>query len=147
MPNVAQVLKEEIGRLARKEIRATCDPLRQQVQTLKRTVRTQQETIARLEKSLSKMVEMTGTDAGTSLYSPEAEKEEGSRARVTPTSIRRHRHRLKMSQAELGRLLNVSTNTIVRWEQGSSKPRAQHRTALLRLRHMGIRDVKQILAE
>ena len=24
MPNVAQVLKEEIGRLARKEIRATC---------------------------------------------------------------------------------------------------------------------------
>ncbi len=147
MPNVAQVLKEEIGRLARKEIRAICDPLRQQVQTLRRTVRTQQETIDRLEKSLSKMVEMTATDAGTSLYAPEAEKEEGSQARVTPASIRRHRHRLKMSQAELGRLLSVSTNTIVRWEQGSSKPRAQHRTALLRLRHMGIRDVKQVLAE
>lgn len=147
MPNVAQVLKEEISRLARKEIRASCDPLRKQVQSLRRTVRTQQETIDKLEKSLSKMVEMTGSDAGTSLYAPAEERERGSRARVTPASIRRHRLRLGLSQAQLGGLLNVSTNTIVRWEQGSSKPRVQHRTALLRLRDLGVRDVKQILEE
>lgn len=147
MPNVAQVLKEEISRLARKEIRASCDPLRKQVQSLRRTVRTQQETIDKLERSLSKMVEMTATDAGTSLYAPTEEKEQRSRARVTPASIRRHRLRLGLSQAQLGGLLNVSTNTIVRWEQGSSKPRVQHRTALLRLRDLGVRDVKQILEE
>ena len=147
MPNVAQVLKEEISRLARKEIRASCDPLRKQVQSLRRAVRSQQTTIDRLEKSLSKMVQMTATDAGTSLYAPTEEKEQGSRARVSPASIRRHRHRLKLSQAELGRLLNVSTNTIVRWEQGSSRPRAQHRTALVRLRDLVVRDVKQILSE
>ena len=147
MPNVAQVLKEEISRLARKEIRASCDPLRKQVQTLRRTVRTQQETIDKLEKSLSKMVGMTATEAGTSLYAPAEEKEQRSRARVTPASIRRHRLRLGLSQAQLGGLLNVSTNTIVRWEQGSSKPRVQHRTALLRLRDLGVRDVKQILEE
>ena len=147
MPNVAQVLKEEISRLARKEIRASCDPLRKQVQSLRRTVRTQQETIDKLERSLSKMVEMTATEAGTSLYAPTEEKEQRSRARVTPSSIRRHRLRLGLSQAQLGGLLNVSTNTIVRWEQGSSKPRVQHRTALLRLRDLGVRDVKQILEE
>ncbi len=147
MPNVAQVLKEEISRLARKEIRASCDPLRKQVQSLRRTVRTQQETIDKLERALSKMVELTATDTGTSLYAPAQEKEQSSRARVTPASIRRHRLRLGLSQAQLGGLLNVSTNTIVRWEQGSSKPRVQHRTALLRLRSLGVRDVKQILEE
>ncbi len=144
MPNVAQVLKEEISRLARKEIRASCDPLRKQVQSLRRTVRTQQETIDKLERALSKM---TATDTGTSLYAPAQEKEQSSRARVTPASIRRHRLRLGLSQAQLGGLLNVSTNTIVRWEQGSSKPRVQHRTALLRLRGLGVRDVKQVLEE
>ena len=147
MPNVAQVLKEEISRLARKEIRAACDPLRKQVQSLKRTVRSQQDTIATLEKSLSKMVDMTAPDSGTSLYAPTEKQEQGSRVRVSPASIRRHRHRLKLSQADLGRLLNVSTNTIVRWEQGSSRPRAQHRVALVRLRDLGIRRVNQILSE
>ena len=147
MPNVAQVLKEEISRLARKEIRATCDPLRKQVQTLKRTVRSQQDAIDKLEKSLSKMVEMTATDSGTALYAPTEKQEQGARARVSPASIRRHRHRLKLSQADLGRLLNVSTNTIVRWEQGSSRPRAQHRVALVRLRDLGVRRVNQILSE
>ena len=41
----------------------------------------------------------------------------------------------------------MSTNTIVRWEQGSSKPREQHRTALVRLRDMGVREVRRILEE
>jgi DNA-binding transcriptional regulator YiaG len=147
MPNVAQVLREEISRLARKEIRTTCDPLRKQVQTLRRTVRSQQTKIDRLERSLSKMVQQTASGTGTGLYAPAEEAEQTTRARVTPASIRRHRHRLGLSQADLGGLLSVSTNTIVRWEQGTSTPRAQHRTALLRLRDLGRRDIKKILEE
>lgn len=147
MPNVAQVLKDEISRVARKEIRASCDPVRKQVQTLRRTVREQQAKIAKLEKSLAKMVAQTAPETGSALYAPEDGQQEKSRARATPASIRRHRHRLGLSQAELGALLSVSTNTIVRWEQGTSTPRAQHRTALLRLRDMGVRDVRRILAE
>ena len=42
-------------------------------------------------------------------------------------------------------LLSVSTNTIVRWEKGTSRPRSYHRTALTRLRDLGVRDVKRIL--
>jgi DNA-binding transcriptional regulator YiaG len=147
MPNVAQVLKEEISRLSRKEIRSNVDPLRRQVQSLRKSVREQQVVIDRLERALSKMVEQTATQAGTALYAPPAEEEEETRARVTPASIRRHRLRLNLSQAELADLLSVSTNTIVRWEKGSSAPRAHHRTALLRIRDMGRRDVARILDE
>lgn len=144
MPNVAQVLKEEISRVSRKEIRNVCDPMRKQVLTLRRTVRNQQAALERLERALSKMVAQTATDTGTALYATTGE-EESTRARVTSASIKRHRLRLNLSQAELSELLSVSTNTIVRWEKGMSSPRAHHRTALLRVRDMGRRDVVRIL--
>jgi len=143
MPNVAQVLREEITRLARKEVRTECDPLRKQVRTLRQTVKGQQETIAKLEKALGKMATLS-TDTSASLYAPE---EEETRARVTSASIKRHRNRLKLSQAELGTLLDVSTNTIVRWEAGTSKPRVQHRAALIKMRDLGRRDVTKMLED
>ncbi len=143
MPNVAQVLREEITRLARKEVRAACDPLRKHVRTLRQIVKSQQATITRLDKALAKMATLS-TSSSASLYAPE---EEETRARVTPASIKRHRSRLKLSQAELGALLDVSTNTIVRWEAGTSKPRVQHRAALLKLRDLGRRDVTKMLEE
>jgi len=142
---MAQVFKDEITRLARKEIRTVCDPLRKQVQTLRRIGRDQQTTINRLERALAKIVAQTSSDTGTALYAPQGGKEEATRARVTPASIKRHRFRLSLSQAELGELLSVSVNSIVRWEKGLSAPRAHHRTALLRVREMGRRDVTRIL--
>jgi len=144
MPNIAQVLKEEISRLARKEVRAACDPLRKQVRSLRDKVKQQQSVVARLEKDLSKAAAQS-SDTRASLYAPK-EKETKTRARATPASIRRHRHRLGLSQADLGKLLGVSTNTVVRWEAGSSRPRAQHRGALLKLREVGVRDLKQMMS-
>ena len=143
MPNVAQVLREEITRLARKEVRAACDPLRKHVRTLRQTVKSQQATITKLDKALAKMANLS-TSSSASLYAPE---EEETRARVTPASIKRHRSRLKLSQAQLGALLDVSTNTIVRWEAGTSNPRVQHRAALIKLRDLGRRDVTKMLEE
>ncbi len=142
MPNVGQVIKDEITRLARKEIRAAVDPLRKHVRSLRQTVRSQQEAIDGLEKALRKMAGQGGSGDRSSLYAPDAEE---TKARVTPASIRRHRLRLGLSQAQLGQLLGVSTNTVVRWEAGSSAPRAHHRTALIRLRDLGVRDVAKML--
>jgi len=144
MPNVAQVLKEEITRLARKEAKAQADPLRRQVRGLRQAVKAHEETIERLEKALNKMVGQSGAAARTSLYAPE---QEDASARITPASVRRHRLRLNLSQAELADLLGVSTNTVVRWEAGSSAPRAQHRTALVRLRDLGVREVAKMLED
>ena len=145
MPNMAQVFKDEITRLSRKEIRTVCDPLRKQMQALRRSIRQQQSSISKLERALAKIVAQTSTDTGSALYAPPRARDESTRARVTPASIKRHRLRLSLSQAELAELLSVSTNSIVRWEKGLSAPRAQHRTALLRVRDMGRRDVVRIL--
>ena len=67
--------------------------------------------------------------------------------RLSSTSIKKHRKRLKLSQGELGQLLSVSTNTIVRWEAGTSKPRDTYRSGIARLRNMGIREARKLLGE
>ena len=46
MPNVEQVLKAEIRRIARSEIKTQSEPLRKQIRALKEMVRKQRETIA-----------------------------------------------------------------------------------------------------
>ena len=140
MPNVGQVLRDEITRLARKEVRVHVEALRQQVRGLRETVKRQQAIMQKVEKALGKMVDQPSSRAR--LYAPA---DEATRARVTPASVRRHRLRLNLSQAELGQLLGVSTNSIVRWEAGRSHPRAQHRTALVRLRDVKARDVGKML--
>ena len=144
MPNILQSFREEVSRIARKEVRAACDPLKKHVRVLRRTVREQQEVIAKLERTLSKVVNLSGGTPAT-LYTPKEEKK--TKARVTAGSIKRHRHRLGLSQTELGQLLDVSLNSVVRWEGGKSRPRAQHQAALVRLRSMGVREVRKMLAE
>ena len=140
MPNIALVLKAEIRRVARREIRLEYDALKKQVHGLKKTVRTQAQAIAKLEKSLATMPAQSDP-AELEDPAPKA-----TTARVSPMSIKRQRKRLKLSQSELGQLLKVSTNTIVRWEAGTSKPRPIYRDQLVNLRGMGIRNIRKMLA-
>ena len=143
MPNVAEVLKQEITRLARKEARAGYAQLKKQVSNLTATVSKNKKTITQLEKNLSRLSAQLAKGG----KSVEALSEETQpKARITSSSIKRQRARLKLSQAQFGKLLNVSTNTIVRWEAGKSAPRARHKAEIAKLRDLGIREVKKTLA-
>ena len=139
MPNIAQVLKAEIRRIARSEVRAECTTLKNQVRTLRETLNAQKQTIARMENALSQQ----STRAAAAAL--ESSAEEQPKVRLTSASIKRQRTRLKLSQQEMGQLLDVSTNTVVRWEAGTSKPRARHRADLANLRNLGIRTVRKML--
>ena len=140
MPNIALILKAEIRRIARREIRLEYDALKKQVNGLKKSVRVQAQAIAKLEKTLAKNPDQS---ALADLDGPAAK---AITSRITPMSIKRQRTRLKLSQSELGQLLKVSTNTIVRWEAGTSKPRPIYRDQLVNLRGMGIRNIRKMLA-
>ena len=141
MPDVAQVLKAEIRRIARSEIRTTVAALNTQIQTLKKTVRQQREQLAVLEKGF-KQTARTVTRAAV----VDADRVEAPARRMSAASIRRHRLRLQLSQRELGQLIGVSTNTIVRWEQGVSAPQDRHKRSLGQLRREGVRSIRAQLA-
>ena len=128
-------MREEISRLTRKEARTACDPLYNQIQVLKKTIRDQRDVIIKLQKNLARL------EIRTPSSSQVLNSEEGGtdKVRISPASIKRHRKRLKISQGEMGQLLKVSTNTVVRWEAGTSKPRAQYYTGLAKLHSLGIK--------
>ncbi len=144
MPNIANLLKEEISRLARKEIRSACTPLQQQLRELRKTVRQQRETIDSLQQRVNQLQALSSSPTEKILEASAID--DDKQIRLSGSSIKKHRQRLGLSQGELGQLLNVSTNTIVRWEQGTSKPRAAYRTGLAQIRTMGVREVKKLLA-
>ena len=144
MPNIAQLLKDEISRLARKEVRAASAPLQQQIRELKKTNRQQREAIDALQRRVGQLQALASSPTDKILKAPAIAADR--QIRLSGTSIKKHRKRLGLSQGELGQLLNVSTNTIVRWEQNKSKPREAYRAGIAQLRTMGVREVKKLLA-
>jgi len=144
MPNIAQLLKDEISRLARKEVRAASAPLQQQIRELKKTNRQQREAIDMLLRRVDQLQALAGSPTDKIQKAPAVENDQ--QIRLSGTSIKKHRKRLGLSQGDLGQLLNVSTNTIVRWEQDKSKPREAYRSGIAQLRTMGVREVKKLLA-
>ena len=142
MPNLAVILKDEISRLARKEVRSACGPLQDQVRDLKKAVRDQRDTIIRLERQIGQLKAVAAKPSEKILEAPDVA---AKQVRISASSIKKNRKRLKLSQGQLGQLLNVSTNTIVRWEAGKSKPRDTYRSGLAQLRTMGVREVKKML--
>ena len=141
MPDVAIVLKEEISRIARKEIRARVDPLKKQVIDLRRRLRAAEATLLQLQKTTNKTANTASRQSGAIV--PDVE--ETRQIRISPNSVKKLRTRLRLTQAQMAQLVDVSTNTVVRWEQGTSSPRDGSRAVIASMRSMGVKQVKKQL--
>lgn len=139
MPNVASVLKEEIARVARKEVRSETEALkktsvqsRSEIAALKRRVVALEKLVASLGKmkpSASKIPEQTPS------------------MRYSAKALSAQRQRLGWAGPEMALLLGVSTQTIYNWEAEKSRPRQQQMAAIAAVRGMGKRDATAKLAE
>ena len=149
MPNIASVLKAEITRLARKE-------LREETESLKRAVATQRKEIATLKarlQALEKTVQRLGKPPKASRAEPrvpsaiavEGEAAEGLRFRAA--GMASNRKRLGLSAADFALLVGTTGQSIYAWEAGKAKPKAKALKAIASLRHIGKREVDARLAE
>ncbi len=135
MPNLAAVMKDEISRLARKEIKAETPTAkrsaaqhRQEITELKRQVRDLAREVAYLRRQQQKRV---GTaSAPDPAVAP----------RFSPGWVEAHRYRLQLSATDYGELVGVSPLTIYNWEKGKTKPRQQQLAAWAEVRTLGKRD-------
>jgi DNA-binding transcriptional regulator YiaG len=143
MPKIEQVLKSEIIRLAKKQIRAVCGPLARDVRDLKRRVSQLGKTVAVLDK-LRAELEAKRAAEGTKLEAPE---EKVKAARLSPLLIKKLRARLGISQGQLACLVGVSRQAMAFWELGKSRPQGQNRAALVALRGLGRREARRMLGE
>ena len=140
MPNIAAVLKEEIRRLAKKEIKV-------QVGTTKQAVAKYRSDIAELKRSLNQQereIKLLKKQQQQSQPQPENDLDS---VRFSARSVKAQRQRLGLSAADYGKLVGVSGLTIYNWEHGTSHPRKAQLVALVAVRGIGKREALMKLAE
>jgi len=141
MPNLAATLKEEIRRLAKKEIKAQTDSTKQAVAQYRRD-------IAKLKRSLQaqqKEINALKSQQRKRTARPQADEEAVESARFSSKSVRSQRRRLGLSAADYAKLVGVSPLTIYNWEKGKNRPKAAQLAALVAVRGIGKREALQRL--
>jgi DNA-binding transcriptional regulator YiaG len=144
MPNIASLLKSEIARVARKEVRGETVQLKKAVSTyrseiaqLKRRAQALEQQLRRLSKRAGRAEPMVnGQD-----HSPEQP------FRFSAKGLASHRKRLGLSAHDCGLLLGASGQSVYKWEEGEVRPRAKHMSAIAALRAMGKKEANARLAE
>lgn len=138
MPNLSSVLKSEITRLARKEIRSAVDPLRKANAGYRREIAELKRQVASLQRDLK---------AASRAPKGTAPAEEAPKAgtRFVPKGLKSLRARLGLSAADFGLLVGASGQSVYNWEAGKTVPRASQRAALAAVRGMGKREAAKRL--
>jgi len=131
MPNLSTVLKEEITRLARKQITAEIGPLK------KRLVQQRKVIAALKDEQVAMKRELAALSRRAPAAAAVAETEGKRRFRVD--GFRTFRARLGLSARDLARLLEVSEQTIYNWEGAATRPQPSMVEAITALRGLGKR--------
>ncbi|QKO21073.1 DNA-binding transcriptional regulator [Rhodoferax sp. BAB1] len=141
MANFANLLKSEISRIARKEIRAETQLLkkasaqyRSEIAALKRRLADQERLLSRLRKN----------NRSTAPPAPAAD---SPKLRFRSEGFASLRKKLGVSAAEMGQLVGVSAQTIYHWEKGVSKPRSSQLAEIAAVRKLGKREVSARLSQ
>lgn len=143
MPNIAAVLKEEIARVARKELRKSVDPLRKQVAVLRRDNAALKRDNAALRRELSSIARRRPA-AQASVAKDESA---GGRHRFSADGLKKMRAKLGLSAASFGKLIGASALSVYHWENGKVRPRADAIARIAALRGKGKREVQKMLGE
>lgn len=138
MPNLASLLKSEISRLARKEIRTEIESLkkassafRSEIAALKKQVRDLQAEQRRLARA-SKPVAASAPPAEPSF-------------RFRPDGMKSHREKLGLSAKDYGLLIGASGLSVYKWEGGKAKPRDKALSRIAEAGQLGKREAAQRL--
>ena len=134
MPNMGALLKDEIVRLCRKELKQHVDPLRKASATHRREIAALKRQIALLERQNNVLSKRVATwDVGARERGPEASERP---LRFVAKGLKSLRARLGLSAENCGRLLGVSGQSVYNWESGKTVPRREQLVTLASLRGM-----------
>ena len=141
MPNITSVLKDEIARVARKEIRRETASLKKSSAAYRSEIAALKRRVVELERQLRRA--RKGAEAVAPVAANDESNAQGTR--FSAKSMAAQRRRLGLSAAECGLLIGASAQSIYNWEEGKARPRAQHLPAIFALRNLGRRQAIEIL--
>jgi DNA-binding transcriptional regulator YiaG len=142
MANIATVLKQEITRLIRKELKTETESLKKANSRYRSEIAELKLRIAALAQDLKAVERQNRRQAPVPADPPEAE----NKVRFRADGLKKHRERLGLSAPVLASILGVSPQTIYNWESGTSRPSKDQVVKIAILRKMGKREVQERLA-
>ena len=138
MPNIAALLKDEISRLSRKEIRRQMGPMRKASAAHRRHIAALKREIARLEKSVAALGKRASAPAATAKDPDDG----GTTPRFQARGLVSLRSRLGLSAAELAKLIGVSSQSVYNWEHRKATPRRSQIAQIAQLRGLGKKEAR-----
>jgi DNA-binding transcriptional regulator YiaG len=140
MANIASVLKTEITRLARKELRFASGSTKKAIASYRREIAALKRRMQSLERELMQLRKQAGRSAPADRVP-----DESPSVRFRAEGFAQHRKRLGLSARQAGLLLDASSLSVYKWEKGQATPRAKHLEAIANLRKMGKREAQRRL--
>ena len=142
MPNIAAVLKAEIARLTRKELRGQSGGLkkassqhRRDIAALKRQVSKLERQVSLVERQVLKKPPESSAGATT------------TGVRFTAKGLQAQLKRLGLTATDFAKLVGVTPQSIYNWGRGNSRPRKEQIAALVALRGIGKKEAKARLRQ
>jgi len=140
MANVASLLKSEITRVSKKEIRSETQGLKKAAAGYRSDIAALKRRILALEQSVKKLAK---PGKATPLVAKEAAPD--AAFRFSPTRLHAHRQRLELSQVQMGKLLGVSSQSVAKWEEGKARPRKVNMPSIAGLRKLTKNSAAELL--
>jgi len=132
--NIGTVLKAEISRLARRELKAETSGLRKQVAQHRSQLAALKRQLHALERQVKTSAK--GTRAAANADQGEPEK----KFRFRAGGFANLRRRLGVSAEAMGELLGVTGQSVYKWESGKARPRARQLETIASLRGIGKKE-------
>jgi DNA-binding transcriptional regulator YiaG len=134
MPNIASVLKTEVARVARKEVRGELDSLKKASSQYRANLAALKRQVVALERQLKQL------SRGVRRHTPEAPEAREGTIRYSAKRLAAHRAKLGLSAKDYGALIGVSALSIYKWEGGEVRPREKQLQAIAAVRRLGKRE-------
>jgi DNA-binding transcriptional regulator YiaG len=142
MPNIAVTFRQEITRLARKEIRSQTHGMRKASAQFRRDIAELKRHAAKLKSEVAHLERRVGKDVARQVTEADP-----ARVRFTANGVIAQRARLGISAADLGRLIGVTAHTVYKWEHGTSRPRKAQLSAFAPIRRLSKTEARARLEQ
>jgi DNA-binding transcriptional regulator YiaG len=140
MPNIGTLLKQEISRLCRREIRREVETVKKASAAYRRDIAALKRQVHALERKSTVLAKRTAAVVdNVPATLPDRP------IRFVAKGLRSLRTRLGLSAKQLAQLLGVSEQSVYNWESKKAAPRKEQLAAIIGMRDIGKREAQQRL--
>ncbi len=143
MANYQTSFRQEVRRIARKEIRSELKSTKQAVSRYRSEI----AALKRKHKELERLIKALQSREEKKSQAASADVEQPKRRRYSVGSLKSQRKKSGLSQANYAKLVGVSTATILSWERGKTKPDDKRFQKLVSLRGISKKEAQKRISE